>query len=30
MLVTNYTMKVKEIYDALGSINVTVDENKMV
>ena len=30
MLVTNYTMKVKEIYDALGSINVMVDEDEMV
>ena len=30
MTVTNYTTKIKEIYDALGSINVTVDEDKMV
>ena len=26
----DYTMKIKEIYDALGSNNVTVDEEKMV
>ena len=30
MSVTDYTMKVKEICDALGSINVTVDEDKMI
>ena len=30
MLVTNYTTKVKEICDALGFINVTVDEDEMV
>ena len=30
MSVTDYTTKVKEICDALGSINVTVDEDKMV
>ena len=27
---TDYTMKIKEIYDALGSINVSMDEEKMV
>ena len=30
ILVTNYTTKVKEICDALGSINVTVNEDEMV
>ena len=30
MSVTDYTTKVKEICDALGSINVTVDEDEMV
>ena len=30
MSVTNYTTKVKQICDALGSINLTVDEDKMV
>ena len=30
MSVTDYTTKIKEIYDALGSINVTVDEDEMV
>ena len=29
MLVTEYTTKVKGICDALGSINVTVDEDEM-
>ena len=27
---TDYTMKVKEVCDALGSINVMVDEDEMV
>ena len=30
MYVTDYTTKVKEICDALRSINVTVDEDEMV
>ena len=30
MSVTDYTTKIKEIYDALGSINVTVDKDEMV
>ena len=30
MLVTDYTTKVKEICDTLGSINVMVDEDEMV
>ena len=30
MSVTDYITKVKEICDALGSINVTVDEDEMV
>ena len=30
MSVTDYTTKVKEICDALGSINVTVDADEMV
>ena len=30
MLVTEYTTKIKEIYDTLGSIEVTVDEDEMV
>ena len=30
MSVTDYTTKIKEICDALGSINVTVDEEEMV
>ena len=30
MLVTDYTTKIKEICDLLGSMNVSVDENKMV
>ena len=30
MLVTDYTTKVKEICDALGFINVIVDEDEMV
>ena len=30
MSVTDYTTKIKEICDALGSINVTVDEDEMV
>ena len=30
MLVTDYTTKIKEIYDTLGSINVTVDEDEML
>ena len=30
MTMTNYTMKIKEICDTLGSINVTVDEVEMV
>ena len=30
MVVTNYTTKIKEICDVLGSINVTVEEDEMV
>ena len=30
MSVTDYTTKVKEIYDAIESINVTVDEDEIV
>ena len=30
MLVTKYTTKIKDICNALGSINLTVDEDKMV
>ena len=30
MLVTDYTTKIKEICDALGSINITIDEGQMV
>ena len=30
MSVTDYTTKVKEICDALGSINVTLDEEEMI
>ena len=30
MSVTDYTIKIKEICDTQGSINVTVDEDKMV
>ena len=30
MSVTDYSTKVKEICDALGSINVTMDEDEMV
>ena len=30
MFVTDYTTKIKEICDALGSINVTVHEDEMV
>ena len=30
MTVMDYTTKIKEICDALGSINVTVDEEEMV
>ena len=30
MTVTDYTTKIKEIFDALGSINVTMDEDEMV
>ena len=30
MSVTGYTTKIKEIWDALGSINVMVDEDEMV
>ena len=30
MSVTNYTTKIKEICNALESINVTVDEDEMV
>ena len=30
MSITDYTTKVKEIFDTLGSINVTVDEDEMV
>ena len=30
MTVTNYTTKIKEICNALGSINVMVDEDEMV
>ena len=30
MPITNYTTKIKGIYDTLGSINVTMDEDEMV
>ena len=30
MKVTNYTMKIKEIYDAFRSINVMVDEDEII
>ena len=30
MTVTDYTTKIKEICDALGSINVTADEDEMI
>ena len=30
MTVIDYTTKIKEICDALGSINVTVDNDEMV
>jgi hypothetical protein len=30
MTVIDYTTKIKEICDTLGSINVTVDEDKIV
>ena len=30
MTMTDYTTKIKEIFDALGSINVTVDEDELV
>ena len=30
MSVTNYTTKIKEICNALGSINMTVDEDEMI
>ena len=30
MTVTDYTMKIEEIYDSLGSINVSVHEKEMV
>ena len=30
MMVTDYTKKIKEICEALGSINVLVDEEEMV
>ena len=30
MRVADYTIKIKEIYDALGSINVIVYEDEMV
>ena len=28
MMVIEYTTKIKEIYDALGSINVTMEEDE--
>ena len=30
MLITNYTLKIRELYDALRSINVVVDDDEMV
>ena len=30
MSVVDYTSKIKEIHDSLGSINVKVEENEMV
>ena len=30
MLVADYTTRIKEIYESLASINVTVEEDKMV
>ena len=30
MSVVDYTSKIKEIYDSLGSMNVMVEENEMV
>ena len=30
MSITNYTLKIKELCDALGSINVIIDDDKMV
>ena len=30
MSVANYTTRIKEIYDSLASINVTVEDNEMV
>ena len=30
MTVTNYTTMIKEVHDTLGSINETVDEDKIV
>ena len=30
MLITNYTLKIKELCDALGSINVIIDDDEMV
>ena len=30
MSITDYTIKIKEIYDAFWSINVMVDEDEMV
>ena len=29
IMVTDYTPKIKEIYDVLGSINMTMDEDEM-
>ena len=30
MTMTDYTTKIKEIYDVMGSINVTMDENEII
>ena len=30
MSITNYTLKIKELCDALGSINVVIDDDEMV
>ena len=30
MSITSYTLKIKELCDALGSINVVIDDDKMV
>ena len=30
MSIGNYTLKIKELCDSLGSINVSIDDNKMV